>query len=91
VRVFVALLILVMLLLAWMMFGPADPGTRTVTTPPPQGKMAIEEDTSGSGGEARSGVATSDGNTTSNSSEIPEVAPWYISGRVVEQRIPVHT
>ena len=84
-RVFVALLILVMLLLAWMMFGPADPGTRTVTTPPPQGKMAIEEDTSGSGGEARSGVATSDGNTTSESSEIPEVAPWYISGRVVDE------
>jgi protocatechuate 3,4-dioxygenase beta subunit len=83
--VFVALLILVMLLLAWMMFGPADPGTRTVTTPSPQGKMAIEEDTSGSGGEARSGVATSDGNTTSESSEIPEVAPWYISGRVVDE------
>ncbi|MEE2889646.1 MAG: carboxypeptidase-like regulatory domain-containing protein [Planctomycetota bacterium] len=84
-RVFVALLILALLLLGWMMFGPADPGPRTVADPSPQDQVSIEEDTSGSSGGSRSPVETPDRNTNSDSSEIPEVAPWYISGRVVEE------
>jgi len=81
---FVPFLVLLLLLVAWMMFDSADSGPLTDTDSSSQEPLRIEEDTSADDGASRWVVSGSDG-ITLESSGGSEVAPGYISGRVVDE------
>jgi len=85
VKLFVPLLIVALLLLLWTMFDPADPGPFTDPGPSPQDQLQIEENTGVDDSADRSAHTSSAGSTTSQSKRGVEVAPWYISGRVVDE------
>jgi len=85
VKLFVPLLIVALLVLLWMMFDPADPGPFTDPGPSPQDQLQIEENTGVDDSADRSAHTSSAGSTTSQSKRGVEVAPWYISGRVVDE------
>ena len=84
-KLFVPLLIVALLLLLWTMFDPADPGPFTDPGPSPQDQLQIEENTGVDDSADRSAHTSSAGSATSQSKRGVEVAPWYISGRVVDE------